>query len=489
MRTHDRPELNRRLAKILATLGPSTDAPGVMDGMVAAGLDGGRINCAHGTPDEWAMRAELLRAAGERARRPLSLLFDLAGPKARLGEVVERQVVLGEELAFAPDGVHENGALSTSWPDLISAVSPGRSEIAIGDGTPRFGSLREDPERPGLVVGTCVRAGWMASNKGFVVTHAENDLPALTDKDMTDLRAAVELEADHVALSFVHDEHDVRSLRGALAAAGSHARVVAKIEKLDAVRSLDAIVAVSDGVMVARGDLGVEAGVAQVPELQKEIIAMARARGKLVITATQMLESMVRSAEPTRAEAADVANAVFDGTSALMLSAETTIGDFPVSAVDAMAEIAAAAERGLGPREQKSERKPGRPAAVIETAVQLAERVGAAAIAIPTETGGSVRGAARHRPRRPIVAVTESPRVARQLALEWGVVPVVNRERPQDTDDMVAQLLAAAADSLGLASGIPVVLAYGPTGSRAGQTNLIVVREVGDTPIWEDWVM
>lgn len=483
------PTLNSRLAKILATLGPSTDPPGVIDAMVEVGLDGGRINCAHGTPEEWRMRADALRAAGERAGRPLSLLVDLAGPKARLGDVVDRQVALGEDLAFAPAGVEQPGVLPTSWPDLVSAVSPGRSEIAIGDGTPRFASLRQDPDRPGVVVGTCVRAGWMASSKGFVVTFAENDLPALTEKDMRDLRSAVELGADYVALSFVHDEADVRSLRGALAAKGSDARVVAKIEKLDAVRSLESIVAVSDAVMVARGDLGVEAGVAQVPELQKHIIAAARTRGKLVITATQMLESMVHSAEPTRAEAADVANAVFDGTSTLMLSAETTIGDFPVEAVDSMAEIAAAAEQGIGPREHKAERKSGRAAAVIEAAVALADRVGAEAIAMRTDTGGSVRGTARHRPRRPIVAVTESARVAQQLALEWGVVPIVKRERPQDTDDLVAQLLAAAAESLGLPSGVPVVLVYGPTGSGAGQTNLIVVREVGDTPVWEDWVL
>lgn len=477
------------LAKILATLGPATDPDGVLDAMVEAGLDGGRINCAHGTPEEWRMRAEALRTSADRAGRPLSLLVDLAGPKARLGDVEEAWVAAGEEAAFTPEGSRVRGALPTSWPDLAGAVKPGASEIAIGDGTPRFASLREDPERPGVIVGTCVRAGMLGPNKGFVVTEAEVDLPALTAKDMRDLRTAVELGADYVALSFVHDEADVRSLRGALSATGSDARVVAKIEKVEAVKSLEAIVAVSDAVMVARGDLGVEAGVAHVPELQKRIIAAARARGKLVITATQMLESMVHASEPTRAEAADVANAVFDGTSTLMLSAETTIGDYPAEAVTAMAEIALAAERGLGPRPVDPQHASGRVTAVLEAAVDLADRVDAAAIVMRTDTGTSVREAVRHRPRRPVVAVSPSRRVAQQLALEWGVVPIHAGERPQNTDDLVAQLLTAASASLGLVHGAPVVLAYGPSGGGAGQTNLIVVREVGDKPVWEDWVV
>ena len=329
-----------RRTKILATLGPATDDPKRLDAMVAAGMDGGRINCAHDTPDAWRRRANELRAAATRAGRPLALLLDLAGPKMRLGTGVRpRQVTPGESVVFASGEDVPSGAVPVDWPGFAEAVSVGRSEVVIGDGTPRFRVVAANPAE-GLVTAVCQRPGAVAPRKGIFCTYVATPAPVLSERDLADLEVGVEMNADLVALSFVRSGQDVRRLRGAMDALGSHARVIAKIEKVEAYEALDEIVDVSDGVMVARGDLGVEAGVARVPLIQKDVIRRAGAQGKLVITATQMLESMIEQPEPTRAEATDVANAILDGTSAVMLSGETTVGRYPVEAVEAMASIA-----------------------------------------------------------------------------------------------------------------------------------------------------
>jgi pyruvate kinase len=467
-----------RRTKILATLGPSTDPPGVIDRLVEAGMDGGRINCAHDTADAWRERTAALRAASERAGRPLALLFDLQGPKMRLGGTVRpRQVTAGETVVFASGGDGPSGAVPVVWPGLASAVTIGRSEIVIGDGTPRLEVTEARPSE-GLVYARCRRPGAIGPRKGIFLTYVQTPTSTLSEQDLDDLQVAVELEADIIALSFVRSGQDVRRLRGALDALGSHARVIAKIEKVEAVDALDEIVDVSDGVMVARGDLGVEAGVARVPLMQKQVIRRAGLEGKLVITATQMLESMISQPEPTRAEATDVANAILDGTSAVMLSGETTVGKYPVETVEAMAEIAEEAERGPLLSLVVTAPVASRPEAVMQSAVHLAQQVSAVALVVSTVSGGAARAAAKYRPHLPVIALSEDEQVRRQLALEWGVVPGWLPPRAHTLEQHRTVLIERAKELAGLSSGDVVVLAYGPPEAGAAQTSYLAVREI-----------
>ncbi len=329
-----------RRTKIVATLGPATDAPGVLDRLVAAGMDCARLNCSHGDADALKRRAAEVRDAAQRCGRPLGLLFDLQGPKLRLnGDTAEQVMQTGDTITFSEDGPGP-GRVIVDFVGFSRLVTE-RSQVVIGDGVPRFAV---EAIRPGEVDCRTISPGRLAPRKGINVTHARPELPAITEKDAIDLELAVELEADFVALSFVRSAQDIEELATRLKDLGSRARTIAKIEKIEAYERLDEIVKVANGVMVARGDFGVEAGVARVPLMQKDTIFRATQAGKLVITATQMLESMIQAPEPTRAEATDVANAVIDGTSAVMLSAETSVGSYPVEAVTTMAEIAEAAE-------------------------------------------------------------------------------------------------------------------------------------------------
>jgi pyruvate kinase len=470
--------VNLRRTKILATLGPSTDPPGRLDELVAAGMDGGRINCAHEGPDEWRRRAAELRAAAERAGRPLALLVDLAGPKMRLGgDVRPRQVTLGEHVVFSCDDLAPSGAVSVAWPDLADAVTVGRSEIVIGDGTPRLAVL-EARAAEGIVVARCERPGAVGPRKGIFVTYVQTPAASFGEKDMADLGVAVEMGADLVALSFVRSGQDVRRLRGALESLGGHARVIAKIEKVEAFEALPEIVDVSDGVMVARGDLGVEAGVARVPLMQKEVIRASETAGKLVITATQMLESMITQPEPTRAEAADIANAILDGTSAVMLSGETTVGAYPVEAIRAMADIAREAERGAPFSLDIRTPVVSRPEAVMQAAVHLAHQVSAVALIVSTVSGGAARAAAKYRPRLRVIALTEDETVRNQLALEWGIVPGWLPPRAATIEMHRATMIDRAREVGGLSSGDVVVLAYGPPEAGPSETSYLAVREI-----------
>jgi pyruvate kinase len=470
--------VDRRRTKILATLGPATDPPGRIDDLIAAGMDGGRINCAHGDADAWRARAAQLREAAERAGRPLALLFDLAGPKMRLGGAVRaRQVTIGESVVFSTGVTTPNGAVPVDWPGLAEAVSVGRSEIVIGDGTPRLRVVAARGDE-GLVVALCQRPGAIGPRKGIFCTYVQLPIPVLGERDLADLAVAAELGADLVALSFVRSGQDVRRLRGALDALGSHARVIAKIERVEAYEALDEIVDVSDGVMVARGDLGVEAGVARVPLIQKDVIRRAGAQGKLVITATQMLESMIEQPEPTRAEAADIANAILDGTSAVMLSGETTVGRYPVEAVEAMASIALEAERGFPVSVDVMSPTASRPEAVMQSAVHLAQQVSAVALVVSTVSGGAARAAAKYRPRLRVVALSEGEHVRRQLALEWGVVPGWLPPRAPTLELHRQVMLDRAREIAGLSSGDIVVLAHGPPEAGPSETSYLAVCSI-----------
>jgi len=462
-----------RRTKIVATLGPATDAPGVLDGLVAAGLDCARLNCSHGTADDLRRRAGELRAAAARAGRPLGLLFDLQGPKVRLAATtVQRTLGLGDVLVFsdrehAGDGDRE----IVDFPGFSRLVTE-RSEIIIGDGVPR---LAVESTENGDVVARVVSAGRVGPSKGVNVTFARPDLPAITDKDVADLEVAVEMGADLVAMSFVRSGADIEDLRRRLQARGSRALIVAKLESVEGYENLDDILAAADGVMVARGDYGVTAGLAHVPLMQKDVIARATRAGKHVITATQMLESMISAPEPTRAEVADVANAVIDGTSAVMLSAESSVGQHPVEAVRAMSVIAAAAEES--PDLRRSARDgdlAGTPAgAVLHAAVELAEELAAAAIVVPTATGEAARTCSKYRPGQPVIALAHDPCVAEQLTVEWGVYPVVANVA-ESLDELFDVALAVARDFAGLKSGDRIVVTNGRRPGAPGETHAIV---------------
>jgi pyruvate kinase len=465
-----------RRTKIVATLGPATDPPGVLDQLVAAGMDCARLNCSHGDAGQLRVRAAEVRAAAVRAGRPVGMLFDLQGPKLRLaGGTAEQTLQAGEEVTFVPVGaVPGPGRVLVDFPDFARLVTE-RSQIVIGDGVPR---LAVTALRSGEVVARAISAGRLAPRKGINVTFARPELPAITDKDVADLEMAAELGADFVALSFVRSAADIEELRLRLDELGSPALTVAKIEKIEAYEHLDEIVAAADGVMVARGDYGVEAGVARVPLMQKDTIHRATQAGKLVITATQMLESMIHAPEPTRAEATDVANAVIDGTSAVMLSAETSIGTYPVDAVRTMAEIAEAAKAAPVIHGRAGDSVPETAAgAVMHAAVGLAEELDVVALIVPTSTGGAPRACAKYRQRRPIVAPAHESRVANQLTLKWGVYPTT-MPVAGTVDEMIDSALVTAREFAGLPSGAGVVLTAGRRTGTPGATNLIMVREI-----------
>jgi pyruvate kinase len=469
-------DMARRRTKIVATLGPASESPEVLDRLLGVGVDCVRINCSHGTAEEQRSRALAARAAAARAGRPIGVLFDLQGPKLRLSSATAvRAVQPGDVVTFTgSDRPASVGFVIVDLPGFAELVMD-RSQLVIGDGVPRLAVERVED---GCVVARALSSGSLSARKGVNVTYARPNLPAITDKDVADLSLAAETGADFVALSFVRGAPDVGDLRDRLRALGSPARTIAKIEKVEAYEQLDEILAVADGVMVARGDYGVEVGVARVPLMQKDTIYRATQVGKMVITATQMLESMIHASEPTRAEAADVANAVIDGTSAVMLSAETAVGQYPVEAVRAMAEIAQAAEESpvIHGRARTVDTNTAA-AAVLYSAVQLAESLDASALVIPTVTGGGPRTCSKYRPDRPIIALVDDPLVCNQLMLEWGVHPIAMLGA-ESVDALVEASLLAARDLAGLPSGARVVLTTGRRTGTPTATSLIMVREI-----------
>jgi pyruvate kinase len=462
-----------RRTKIVATIGPASSSPDLLTRMVEAGMDGARLNFSHGTHEDHARRAELVRQVQEDVGRPLALIADLQGPKLRIGELrapitlarAESVVVVGEDAS-------RDGELPVS-PSVIGDVLQPGHEVLIDDGLVR---LRVESVRRGRARCSVVVGGVVSSHKGVNLPGVPIPIPAITRKDVADLQLALELGVDFVALSFVRSAADVRDLKRLIEEAGSTAYVIAKIEKAEAVDALDPVLGETDAAMVARGDLGVEIGPESVPLLQKRIILRCLQRGVPVITATQMLESMIQQAEPTRAEASDVANAVLDGTSAVMLSGETAVGKYPVEAVVTMDRIARAVEPSLGYRHQlpDASEDPTIGQAMSNAACDLAEALGARAMLVPTFTGRTASAVARLRPRRPVVGLTHHRYSLQHMALEWGVTPI---EIPEcsDVEDLWATSLEAARASGLVAPGDRVVITAGTAVNIPGSTNVIKV--------------
>jgi pyruvate kinase len=464
-----------RRTKIVATVGPASASPERLRELIAAGMDVARLNLSHGTHDDHAERARLVREAQEDAGRPIAIMGDLQGPKIRLGNL-ERPVVLetGDDVTVVcdGDGSIRDGELPIAPAVIGEVLRPGH-EVLIDDGLVR---LRVDEVESGRARCAVVVGGAVSSHKGVNLPGVPIPIPSLTRKDIDDLEFALELGVDFVALSFVRSAADVRDLKDLIEHAGSRAGVIAKVEKAEAVDALDQIMADTDAVMVARGDLGVEIGAAGVPLVQKRIILAALQRGKPVITATQMLESMIHHPEPTRAEASDVANAILDGTSAVMLSGETAVGDYPVESVATMDRIARAIEPSLGYRHQLPEaaEQPTIGNAMSNAACDLAETLGARAMIVPTFTGRTASAVARLRPRRPIIGLSHHDWAVRQMALEWGVTP---RWIPQtaNVEDLWHRSLAAARETGIVGDGDTVVITAGTAVNIPGSTNVIKV--------------
>jgi pyruvate kinase len=462
-----------RRTKIVATLGPASDTDDRLRALIAAGVDAVRLNLSHGTHVQHAERAWRVREIASEIGRPVALMADLQGPKLRVGEL-EQPVVLatGTEVTVCAEESANGGEVPVAPAVIGQVLEPGH-DVLIDDGLVR---LRVDEVDGGRARCAVLVGGLVSAHKGVNLPGVPLPIPSLTPKDLADLEWALETGVDFIALSFVRSAADVRGLRELIEAAGSHAHVIAKIEKAEAIEVLDDVLAESEAVMVARGDLGVEIGPALVPLVQKRIIHLALERGKPVITATQMLESMIHSAEPTRAEASDVANAVLDGTSAVMLSGETAVGDYPVEAVAYMDRIARAVEPSMDYRHELPEaaENPTIGQAMSNAACDLAEALQARAILVPTFTGRTANAVARLRPRRPIIALTHVDWALRQLALEWGVTPLLITEM-QDVEALWSEGMAAARRAGLVDAGDRVVITAGTAVNIPGSTNVIKV--------------
>jgi pyruvate kinase len=464
----------RRRTKIVATIGPASSSAEMVRALAEAGVDAVRLNFSHGTQRDHAASAGFARAVQEELGRPLALIADLQGPKLRIGALPaprrlrqdDEVVVAGEDLA-GPDDL-------PVAPSVIGQVLTKGHDVLIDDGLVRLVVERVDGGRALCRVAV---GGQVLSHKGVNLPGVPVPVPSLTPKDLDDLEFALSLGVDYVALSFVREAKDVRELCEIIDRRGSPARVIAKVEKAEAVDALDDVLDAADALMVARGDLGVEIGAATVPLLQKRIILRSLEAGKPVITATQMLESMIDHAEPTRAEASDVANAILDGTSAVMLSAETAIGSYPIEAVRTMNQIACAVEPSLSYRHQAPVPGDARAigVAMSNAACDLAETLGANAIIVPTFSGRTASAVARLRPRLPIIGLSHQQSSVQQMALEWGVTPLPFPQAA-DVEDLWDRAVEAVLREGLVEQGDLVVLTAGTAVNMPGSTNMIKVE-------------
>ncbi|HYX27528.1 MAG TPA: pyruvate kinase [Pyrinomonadaceae bacterium] len=418
-----------RRAKIIATIGPACRDPKVFEAMIAAGADGVRINMSHGTYDDKAGDIRMARAAAEKMNRPLAVLVDLSGPKIRTRHLKDHQPVqlkAGQVFTITTRDIEgDNSQVSTNYEGMPKDVHAG-ARILVDDGAIE---LRVESATETDVVTRVINGGSLGERKGINLPGVKLPIPSITEKDREDLNWAAQQRVDYFALSFVRSARDCNEAKELIKQAGSSAPLIAKIEKAEAIDHLEEIIETADGVMVARGDLGVETSVELVPVYQKRIIEQANAAGKLVITATQMLQSMVTNPRPTRAEATDVANAVWDGSDAVMLSGETATGAYPVAAVATMARIIETAETRHTERsivERLVGRQSGRVSrALCEAAAFAADEMNTRIIAVFTESGLMARRLSALRPDQRIVALTSSREVINELSLIWGVESVL----------------------------------------------------------------
>lgn len=470
------------LTKIVCTLGPSTSSPAAIDALVERGLDVARINMSHGEREEHARIIAEVRRAAKQQNRPVGILVDLQGPKIRVGRLDEDvPLVAGQVITFAPEGRERPGELPTTYEELGAEIAV-EDRMLIDDGLLELVCTGADGERATFEV---VRGGVLKSSKGMNLPTVDVSAPSLTDKDLEDLDFALEHRVEFVGLSFVRRPDDVRGLKTRVA---DRALVVAKIEKAQALEALPEILEVTDAVMVARGDLGVELPFEQVPMAQKRIVQMANYFGRPVITATQMLESMIEHARPTRAEASDVANAILDGTDAVMLSGETAVGKHPIKALEAIVRITSEIEQTgaldggpryfLPPAERFRSGASAREHAVASATMDAVQKLEAPAIVVITRSGFSARLVSSYRAPVPIIGVCTDQLTYRELTMVWGVIPVL-----ASADEVSYEALMEIGRQVVLDTGIgrpgqSVVVTAGVPFHRSGSTNTLRIERL-----------
>jgi len=475
-----KPQLTRRKTKIVATLGPASSSREVLDRMIEAGVDVVRLNFSHGSAQEHINRAELVRELSRNRRRPIGVLCDLQGPKIRIGKFENGKVMLSVGDKFILDANCKLGnqeRVGLDYKALPNDVEPG-AVLLLDDGRM---VMTVDDVRGAEIICTVNQNGVLSNNKGINRKGGGLSAEALTDKDRKDIKTAAALEADYLAISFPRSAADVQLARDLMREAGGYASIVAKIERAEAIVALDEIIEASDAIMVARGDLAVEVGDAAVPGLQKRMIREARARNKLVITATQMMESMIESPIPTRAEVSDVANAVQDGTDAVMLSAETAAGKYPVEAIAAMDRVCLEAEKDFDSQHFKQKEKEFERVdeTIAMATVYTANHLKVKAIASLTQSGSTVKWMSRTNTQVPIYALTPEKETRRKLTLYRGVYPFRFDQISEDRD----QILQAAEDELrrrgAAADGDLILLTIGEPIGKPGGTNTMKIVCVG----------
>ena len=473
-----------RKAKILATLGPASRDSAVIESLLSAGANAVRINMSHGTREEQTEDIKRAREAAKTLKRPLAVLVDLSGPKIRTRHLRDGKPVIlkaGDTFILTTrDVVGDEKQVATNYPDLAQVVEPG-TRLLLDDGA--IALVVESTTKTDVVC-RIINGGVLGERKGINLPGVSLPIDSLTEKDIEDLKWAVGQNVDYIALSFVRRAEDCSRAKTLIREAGGRAPLVAKIEMAEAIDHLDDIIATADAVMVARGDLGVETSVELVPVYQKRIIEKAMQAGKMVITATQMLQSMVTNPRPTRAEASDVANAVWDGTDALMLSNETASGLYPVSSVETMCRIIDSAESGREPAADKITKWAGRQSgrvsrALCEAAAFAAEEMGTRVTAVLTESGLMARRLSTLRPEQRIIALTNSQEVQNELALIWGVESLI-APHGATTEEMLKSGEKALLESGAVEKGEMVVIMAGRL-SGLGLSSSVTLFTVGGT--------
>ncbi|MBD0743385.1 pyruvate kinase [Streptomyces sp. CBMA152] len=471
-----------RRAKIVCTLGPATDTYDQIKALVEAGMDVARFNLSHGTYADHEERYHRVRKASDETGRSIGVLADLQGPKIRLGRFREGPVLLerGDEFTITVEDVEgDRHTCGTTYSGLAEDVTPGE-RVLVDDGKVALEVVGVDGPRVRTRV---VEGGMVSDHKGLNLPGVAVSVPALSEKDVDDLRWALRTGADIIALSFVRSGRDIEDVHRVMDEEGRRIPVIAKIEKPQAVDSIDDIVAAFDGIMVARGDLGVEMPLEQVPIVQKRAIKLAKRNAKPVIVATQMLDSMIDNSRPTRAEASDVANAVIDGTDAVMLSGETSVGKYPIETVRTMARIVEAAEedvlaKGLPPLTERSKpRTQG--GAVARAAAEMGDFLNAKYLVAFTQSGDTVKRLSRYRSPIPLLAFTPDPATRSQLNLTWGVETFLG-PHVESTDAMVAQVDEQLLKIGRCERGDIVVITAGSPPGVPGSTNLVRVHHIGE---------
>ena len=461
--------------KIVCTQGPSTEKPGVIDALIANGMNCARFNFSHGDHEEHLGRINMVREAAKKAGKVVSLILDTKGPEMRLGEFKDGKVMLekGNQFTLTYDDVPgDETHVSVNHKGLYTEVKPGDT-LLLSDG---LVALKVDEIKGKDIVTTIQNSGKMSTRKRVAAPCVPLGLPPISEQDAKDIIFGCEQDMDFVAASFIQRPDDVLAIRKLIEEHNGRMEIIPKIENLEGVKNFDAILEVSDGIMVARGDLGVEVPAEDVPLIQKEIIRKCNAAGKPVIVATQMLDSMERNPRPTRAEVSDVGNAILDGTDAIMLSGETASGDYPVEAVSTMNRIAQRIESSLEYKELYVERGlhhlKSRTRAIAHATVQMAYELDAPAIITPTESGYTTKVVSKYRPKAAIVAYTPSEKVLRQLNLRWGVYPVLGTQW-SDVDEMISNATAAAVKEDLVQRGDLTIIT---SGVKAGKGNSSSVR-------------